>query len=332
MVGAGFRVGTRAAVALLALAAFTGSVRAQAYPSKPVRMLIGQPPGGVQDTLARAMANELSKAWGQPVTLDNRVGGTGLLAGITAAKAAPDGYTLFFSTATNMNTAQFLQKDAPYHPEKDFIPVVGLGQSFSVLIAGNHLGVSTTQEFVEKAKANPGKLNYGTFGVASASHFDTESLAREAGFKAVHIPYKGAVDVMTGLMGGQVDFAITALTAAIPLINSGKIKGLGYTGDKRAPSLPQVPTLKEQGYGNFETGGLFALYVRTGTAQAVIDKIAADASRIRETPEFQKKVLEANGMENLPLAGAALVKRFDYSRVEFQKRISGLDLQLNNAR
>jgi tripartite-type tricarboxylate transporter receptor subunit TctC len=301
---------------------------AQPYPAKPVRILIGQPPGGVQDTLARAMAQELAKLWGQPVTLDNRIGGTGVVAALAAARAAPDGYTIFFSTATNMNTAQFLQKDLPYHPEKDFIPVVGLAQGQSILLAGNHLGVNSARELVERAKANPGKLNYGSFGVASSSHFDSEALAKENGFKAVHVPYKGAVDVMTGLIGGHVDFAITALVAAIPLVNSGKLKGLGYTGEKRTAALPQVPTLREQGYGFFETGGLFAFYLQTGAPAAVMEKIAADSSRVRSSPAFLKDVIAANGMEDLPLQGAALAKRFQQSREDFASRIKGLDLQL----
>lgn len=301
---------------------------AQAYPFKPVRVLIGQPPGGVQDILARTMSLELQKLWGQPVTLDNRVGGTGVIAALAAARAAPDGYTIFFSTATNMNTAQFLQKDLPYHPEKDFIPVVALAQGQSILLAGNHLGVNTTRELIEKAKANPGKLNYGTFGVASSSHFDSEALQKENGFKAVHVPYKGAVDVMNGLIGGHVDFAITALVAAIPLVNSGKLKGLGYTGEKRTGALPQVPTLREQGYGHFETGGLFAFYLQTGASPAVMEKIAADTSRIRSSPAYLKDIIMANGMEDLPLSGAALVTRFQKSREDFASRIKGLDLQL----
>jgi tripartite-type tricarboxylate transporter receptor subunit TctC len=315
-------------MALAALASLPFTVSAQPYPSKPVKVLIGQPPGGVQDTLARAMAGELSKVWNQPVTLENRVGGTGVLAAVAAARAPADGYTIFFSTATNMNTAQFLQKDLPYHPEKDFIPVVGLAQAHSILIAGNHVGVNTAKELIDRAKANPGKLNYGSFGVASSSHFDVEALAKEAGFRAVHIPYKGAQEVMASLLGGQVDFAITAVVATIPLINGGKLKGLGFLGDKRAPALPQVPTLKEQGYGNFLTGGLFAFYVPTGTPQAVMDKIATDAARIRATPEFQKDVVIRNGMDDLPLQGAALVKFFQANREDFANRIKGLDLQL----
>ncbi len=307
---------------------FPATVLAQAYPSKPVRVLIGQPPGGVQDTVARAMVQELAKLWGQAVTLDNRVGGTGVVAALAAARAAPDGYTLFFSTATNMNTAQFLQKDLPYHPEKDFVPVVALAQGHTMLLAGNHVGVNTTRELIERARANPGKLNYGSFGIASSSHFDAEALAKENGLKVVHVPYKGALDVMTALLGGHVDFAITALVAAIPLVNAGKLKGLGYIGDTRAAALPQVPTLREQGYGFFESGGMFAFYVQTGTPVAVMDKIAADTSKIRASPAFQKDVITSNGMEDLPLQGAALVRRFQQSREDFANRIRGLDLQL----
>ncbi|MFM9971790.1 MAG: Bug family tripartite tricarboxylate transporter substrate binding protein [Burkholderiales bacterium] len=320
----------RLLVAICASASMLGSSvgQTQAYPSKPVRVLIGQPPGGVQDILARSMSAELAKVWGQPVTLDNRVGGTGVVAALAAARAAPDGYTIFFSTATNMNTAQFLQKDLPYHPEKDFIPVVALAQGQSILLAGNHVGVNSTKELIEKARANPGKLNYGTFGVASSSHFDAEALAKENNFKAVHVPYKGAVDVMNGLIGGHVDFAITALVAAIPLVNSGKLKGLGYTGEKRTVALPQVPTLREQGYGFFETGGLFAFYLQTGASPAVMEKIAADTNRIRSSPEYLKTVIIPNGMEDLPLHGAALVTRFQKSREDFADRIRGLDLQL----
>jgi tripartite-type tricarboxylate transporter receptor subunit TctC len=301
---------------------------AQAYPSKPVRIILGQPPGGIQDTLARSMAGELAKLWNQPVTLDNRVGATGVVAAVAAARAAPDGYTIFFSTATNMNSAQYLQKDLPYHPEKDFVPVAGLGQSFSMLVAGTHLGVNTTRELVEKARASPGKLNYGTFGVASAAHFDTESFAREAGIKVVHVPFKSVSEAIAAMLAGHVDFAIIALSSAIPPVNSGKLKGLGYLGARRAPALPQVPTLAEAGYGKFDSGGMFALYVPAGTPQAVIDRIATDTNKARSGEFFQQKVLAANGIEDLPLSGAALVKRFDQSRGEFLARIKGLDLQL----
>jgi tripartite-type tricarboxylate transporter receptor subunit TctC len=180
------------------------------------------------------------------------------VAAVVAAKSAPDGYTIFFSTSTNMNTAQFLQKNLPFHPEKDFVPVVGLAQTKSILVARNGLGVDSVKDLVALARSRPGVLNYGSFGVASAAHMDAEAFSRAAGFKATHVPYKGGGPVMTGLLAGEVDFAMTALTAAIPLVRQGKLKG-SRTGDHRVGALPQMPTLAEAGYGGFETGGMFAV-------------------------------------------------------------------------
>ena len=323
---------SRCALAMAAAAcAALGAVNAyaQAYPAKPVRILIGQPPGGVQDTLLRGLTQELGKVWGQPVVMENRVGGTGAVAAVAAARAAPDGYTIFFSTSTNMNTAQFLQKNLPYHPEKDFIPVVGMGQTKSIMVAGNHVPANTVKELVALAKAKPGALNYGSFGVGSAAHLDAAAFSKVAGFTAVHVPYKSGPAVMTALLAGEVDFGLTGLTAAIPLVNAGKIKGLAYTGEQRAAAIPQVPTLAEAGYGGFDSGGMFALYVPTGTPQAVMDKIANDVTAIRSTQTFREKVLIANGMEDFPLQGAALIARLQQSRQDFATRIKGLDIIMN---
>jgi tripartite-type tricarboxylate transporter receptor subunit TctC len=320
---------TLPAVALVAGCFFAAMAAAQtSYPVKPVRIIVGQPPGGVQDTLARAMSEELTKVWGQPVTMDNRVGGVGVVAAVAAARSAPDGYTIFFSTSTNMNSAQFLRGDQPYHPEKDFVPVVGLAVTKSILAARNGLGVKTVKELVALARSKPGALNYGSFGVASAAHFDAEALANAGGFTATHIPYKSGPEVMTALLAGQVDFAMTALTAAIPLINSGKLTGLAYTGEKRAKALPKVPTLDEAGYKGLETGGLFALYVPAGTPTAIMDKIGEDASRIRSSKAFQENVIQRHGMEDFPLQGAALIRRLQQSRQDFATRIKGLNLNL----
>lgn len=316
-------------LAVAALGFVSVAATAQGYPAKPVRVIIGQPPGGVQDTLLRGITNELSRVWGQAVTLEHRVGGTGVVAAVAAARAAPDGYTIFFSTSTNMNTAQFLQKNLPYSPEKDFIPVVGMGQTKSIMVAGNHVPANSVKELVALAKAKPGALNYGSFGVGSAAHLDVEAFGKAAGFTATHVPYKSGAEVMTALMAGQVDFGMTGLTAAIPLVNGGRIKGLSYTGDQRAAAIPQVPTLAEAGYGGFETGGMFALYVPAGTPQAIMDKIANDTTAIRSTAAFREKVLTANGMEDFPLQGAALIARLQKSREDFAGRVKGLNIVMN---
>lgn len=306
-----------------------GVTLAQSYPAKPVRVIIGQPPGGVQDTLLRGMTQELTRLWGQAVSLEHRVGGTGVIAAVAAARAGPDGYTIFFSTSTNMNTAQFLQKNLPYNPEKDFTPVVGMGQTKSILVAGNHVAANSVRELVALAKAKPGVLNYGSFGVGSAAHLDVEAFSKAAGFTATHVPYKSGAEVMTALMAGQVEFGMTGLTAAIPLVGAGRVKGFSYTGEQRAPAIPQVPTMAEAGYGGFETGGMFSLYVPVGTQQTVMDKIANDASAIRSTLAFREKILIANGMEDLPLQGAALIARLQKSREDFAGRVKGLNIVMN---
>jgi tripartite-type tricarboxylate transporter receptor subunit TctC len=185
------------------------------------------------------------------------------------------------------------------------------------------------QDLVKLAKAKPGVLNYGSFGVASAAHFDAEALAQAAGFKATHVPYKGGAAVMSALLAGEVDFAMTALTAAIPLVKAGKLKGLAYTGDERSSALPQMPTLAEAGYSGFETGGLFALYVATGTPQPVIDKIANDMGRIRSSAEFKQNILYRNGMEDFPLQGKALIARLQKSREAFADRVKVLGLRID---
>jgi tripartite-type tricarboxylate transporter receptor subunit TctC len=167
-----------------------------------------------------------------------------------------------------------------------------------------------------------------TFGIASAAHFDTESFARETGIQVVHVPFKSVTEALTAMLAGRVDFGIIALSSAIPPHKSGKAKALGYLGPKRTPALPDVPTLNEIGLGKFESGGMFAFYVPTGTPQAVMDKIAADTNKARSGEFYQQKVLAANGIEDLPLSGAALIKRFDDSRGEFLKRIKGLKLEL----
>ena len=315
----------------MAGAAALGAIEAaaQAYPSKPVRVLIGQPPGGVQDTLLRGVTTELTRVWGQAVTLEHRVGATGVVAAVAAARSAPDGYTIFFSTSTNMNTAQFLQKNLPYSPEKDFIPVVGMGQTKAIMVAGKHVPANNVRELVALAKAKPGALNYGSFGVGSSAHLDVEAFAKAAGFTATHVPYKSGAEVMTALMAEQVDFGMTGLTAAIPLVNSGRLKGLSYTGDQRAAAIPQVPTLAEAGYGGFETGGMFSLYVPAGTPQAIMDKIANDTTAIRSTAVFREKILTANGMEDFPLQRAALIARLQKSREDFALRVKGLDIVMN---
>jgi tripartite-type tricarboxylate transporter receptor subunit TctC len=309
----------------LALAGPAASV-AQTYPAKTVRIIIGLPPGGTPDMLARGVAQELTKLWGQPVIVENRVSVGDIVAATAVAKSAPDGYTILLSPSTTMNTAQFLRRNLPYDPARDFLPVVGLAQTQAYLVASNKLPANSLQELVALARARPGALNYGSWGIGSAAHLDAEALARAAGVRFTHIPYKGAAAFMNALVAGEIDFVFGSPTT-VPLVKQGRVKALAYTGRERSKLLPDVPTLAETGY-DFESVGMFTLYVPAGTGSAVVDKIAGDVSQARATPAFQK-IIAQNGMEDFPLQGSALIARLQQSRERFAERIKGLDIKLD---
>jgi tripartite-type tricarboxylate transporter receptor subunit TctC len=310
---------------VLLLAAAAG--QAQTYPAKPVRLIIGLPPGGLIDTLARGVATELARIWGQPVIVENRPGGTDTIAATAVARSAPDGYTIYLTTSTNMNTAQFLRRNLPYDPVRDFIPVVGLTQTQEILTVNNRLPVANVHEFVAYARARPGELNYGSFGIASAGHLEAEAFASVTGTRFTHVPYKGVADLMRALVAGEVDFAWTGMTNAIPLVKQGQVKAMVYTGKKRSRALPQVPTLAEAGY-EFDAGGLISLYVPAGTPKAIVERIAADASQARENPAFRERYIFGNGMEDFPVQGAELAARLQQSREAYGSRVKGLDIKL----
>lgn len=314
-------------LALVLVLSGAGGALAQAYPSKPVRMIIGLPPGGLVDTLARGVAYELTKVWGQTVIVENRPGATDAIAAAAVAKSAPDGYTIYLSTSTNMFTAQFLRRNLPYDPVRDFIPVVGLTQTQQILTVNTKVPAKNVQEFVALARAKPGELTYGSFGIASAGHLDAEAFAKVSGTRYRHVPYKGVADLMRGLVAGEVDFAWTGMTNAIPLVKQGRIRPMVYTGKQRWPALPDVPTVGEAGF-EFETGGMLIIFVPAGTPRDLTDKIAADTNRVRAMPSFREKFIIAGGMEELPYHGAALVAQMQRARENFAARVKSLDIKL----
>ena len=313
--------------ALLASIAFA-QARAQTFPVKPVHIVVGLPPGASIDTLARGVSQELSRTWSHPVIVDNRVGAGDIIAATAVAKSAPDGHTILFSTSTNMNTAQFLRRNLPYDPSSDFVPVVGLTQTQALFVASNKLPVSNVRELVALARAKPGSLNYGSWGIASAGHLDGEAFAKVSGARFTHIPYKGGAAVMTALVAGEVDFAFSGLTPAIPLVKQGQIKALAYTGPKRLAVLPQVPTLAETGF-SVKSVGIYSLYAPAGTPKPIVERIAADTIQVCALPAFREKYIYTNGMEELFLQGPELVARLRESSDEFASRVQGLNINLD---
>ena len=316
------------AVALFLACFATSAALAQTYPAKPVRIIVSAAPGGLQDQIGRAMAPELSGIWGQPVIIDNHVGAGDVIAATAASKAPPDGYTIFFSNSVGMDTAQFLRRNLAYDPVKSFEPAVGIMLTHGVLVVSNKLPVSNVRELVELAHAKPRVLNYGSFGVGSASHLDVAAFARAARIELTHVPYKGVPAVVRALIAGEVDLVIGSLASYVPPARQGQIKALAHTGPQVSRRIPEVPTLASSGY-DLQREGLHVFYVSAGTPRAIIERIAADVGKVRDKAEFREKHFYAIGMEEFAAQGAELAARLQRSRDNFAATIKGLGIRLD---
>jgi tripartite-type tricarboxylate transporter receptor subunit TctC len=315
------------AAALLAALAFAATALAQSpvpFPAKPVHVVLPVPPGGLQDSLARAMGSELTKRWGQPVLVENRAGGNGIVAGNAVAKSPPDGHTLWMGTVVQLSNDLIPGRSVPFDPAKDLVPVIALVEAGSVLVVWQQSPAKTLQDLVSYAKKNPGLLNYGSFGVGSLPHIDTIALAYETGMDVVHIPYKGGPEILQAILAGQITFSIVGITATLPLIQQGRLRALAYGGTKRSSSLPDVPTFPEAGIKGYTTGGWFGWFAPAGTPRAAIDRIAADASRLITTPEFRDKFIHAAGLEVTNLLPDAFAEQVRADRAQYSARLKGL--------
>lgn len=323
----------RRATALALLAAWASAwlphVNAQSYPTRPVRIIVPVPPGGIQDTVARAISFELTKAWGQTVLVDNRPGATGIIAAELVAKSPPDGYTLFMTDSVTWMTNQFLRPKLPYDPVKDFQTVVGLVRTGNILVAPPDFPAANLQELIALARAKPGELTYGSFGLGSSPHVDTEAISALAGIKMVHIPYKGGPEILKGLLGGQISFSLTGLQPALPLVRQGRLKALAYGGPQRSPTLPDVPTLSESGLPGFESGAWFGWLAHSGVPAPVVSKVAADVARIIAAPAFREKYITGVGFELLNLTSDQFEQLMQATRAQYGPRLKALNLRLD---
>jgi len=323
-----------AGAALLTAALICGPAIGQVtnYPTKPVRMVIPYPPGGAVDTLARATGNELSKAWGQPVVIESKPGAAGVTAAAAVGQSAADGYTLFFSDLVPFTITPFLQRDLPYDPIKDFAAVIALVSSSSMLVVAKSFPANTVGEFITAAKAKPGSINFGSWGIASTAHLDTEELSAAAGISMTHVPYKGAADMFRGLLAGDVQAAFISLGAASPQIKQGLVRPLAYGAAKRALLMPEIPTMAESGLpglGNFAVGSCLGLFVPAATPRAIINKIAADAARVSSAQAFRERFVEGVGFEVYGLPPDQFTKLLDDSRVKYEVLLKRLKLEIN---
>ncbi len=282
----------------------------QSYPVKPVRILIGFSPGGPIDVLGRAMAQNLNEAWGQPVVVENRPGASGNIAMLAVAHAPPDGHTLVIATASSLTVNQYLYSKLGYDPVRDFVPITQLAKVENVLVVNSGVPAKTVQELIEAAKQRPGTLTFGSPGNGSQAHLKGELLKLLTGIDIVHVPYKGDGPAMTDLLGGRITMMFGFTPSVRPHIASGGLRVLGAASAKRLPTLPDLPTLAEQGLPGLDSATWYGLMAPAGTPSEIIEKIYADVRRVLYQPKLKQTLdsLGADPVGNSPPELATMMK------------------------
>jgi len=288
-------------VAVLAFAASSGAI-AQAYPAKPVRILIGQSPGGATDFFARLFALKLNEAWKQPVVVEPRPGAAGSIAAELTAKAAPDGYTLLLSTAGQVVLNPHLTK-LSYDPLTDLTPVAYLAGLSLLLVAHPSVPVKSVKELIALAKARPGSLNHGSGGTGSPAHLAMELLKGKTGTKMTHVPFKGVGPSVTALVAGEIDVSFASISATQSFIRAGRLRALAISTPKRSPALPEVPTVAEAGVPGYQVTSWYGFFGPPGMSADIVNRIHAEVARVLGMPGVRDRILGQGGEPgNLTLA------------------------------
>jgi tripartite-type tricarboxylate transporter receptor subunit TctC len=277
------RIAALAAGLLLA-----ASAAAQSWPQKPVRFIVPFPPGGATDISARLVGQELQDMWGQTVVIENRGGAAGGIGAAEAARAAPDGYTLFFPSGSVVTANQHIYAKMAYDPEKDFVPVTNVVSGPQVLVVPAASPYKSVTELIAGAKANPGKLNFGSAGIGSQTHLAAENFVSSARIDALHVPYRGEGPALNDLVAGQTSFMVTNVAAAVGFINQGRLRALGVTSKAEFPLLPGVPAIAKTLPG-FENTGWFGIVAPTGTPQEIVQKVYRDTKKALESSRLKAR-------------------------------------------
>ena len=288
-----------AAGLMLALAALNAASQPAAYPNKPVRLIVGAPPGGGNDIMARLIAQKLSEGLGQQVVVENRPGAGATIATDLVAKSAPDGYTLFMTPSAHALSPSIYRK-LPFDPVKDFAAIGQMAAVPLVVIVNMSLPAASLRELIALARARPGSLNFGSGGSGAAQHLATEFLKSLAGIEMVHVPYKGSGQAIPDLIGGQIQLMIEPLPSALPHIRGGKVRALAVTTRQRSASLPDVPTAEEAGLSGFEVMAWYGLLAPAGTPAAVVSRLNAEMNKALAQPAMRDS-LAAQGA--IPVSG-----------------------------
>jgi len=277
-------------LSMLCIAALcAGQALAQAYPTKPVRLVVPFPPGGPTDILGRAIGAKLGELLGQPVIIDNRGGAGGGIGADNVAKSAPDGYSLLLGTTGTHTINPNLYSKLPYDPIKDFAPISLVVKYLNILVVNPKVPAKNVAELIALARQKPGQITFGSAGNGSSNHLTAEMLASMSGVKMQHIPYKGSGPALNDVIAGQIDFMFDQYSTVGPNIKAGKLRAIGIATKERHPLLPDVPTIAETIPG-FEVSPWYAMFAPAGTPKPIIDKLNADLVKVMNSPEIRERM------------------------------------------
>ena len=274
------------AVASLALTFGLSSAQAQEYPNKPIKMIVGFSAGSISDNTARVVAEQAEKTLGQSIVVENIPGAGATLAAARAAKSPADGYTILFGTVGTFASNAAVHEKLPYDSIKDYAHVSLICKTYMVLIINPKLPINNVKEFVEYAKARPGKLTYGSYGMGSFAHLLAASFSDTTAIETVHVPYKGSLPAITALMAGEIDFMIDTLPSAVPFIKQNRIKALAISSPERFEATPEIATFAESGYPQFKPNGWWGIAAPANTPKAIVQKLNAAISEALKTPDL----------------------------------------------
>ena len=279
-------------LAAMAAHALAGVATAQGFPAKTLRIVIAYPVGGGADYTARPIAQKLTERWGQPVVIDSRSGGSAMIGADHVAKSPPDGYTMLLSASSEVSLNVTLFKKMPYDPVRDLQPITLIGTTPPLLLAHPSLPARNVKELVALARAHPGSLNYASIGTGSPQHFAGELMKTTFRIQMTHVPYKGAAPALIDVVGGHVPIGLVAPTTAVQHVKAGRLRALAVTSEKRSGSMPDVPTVAEQGAPGFDIVQWYAMWLPARTPRDIVDKLHDEIARIIQTPDFRQKQQE----------------------------------------
>ena len=286
-------------VALAAALAVVANASAQGYPGRPITLVVGFAPGGGTDTVARVMQKKLGELLGQTIVVENRAGAGGIIAADLVSKAAPDGYTILLATIAALAVAPHLNSKLPYNPLRDFAPISMATVSGNVLVVNPSLPARNIAEYVKEANSRPGGLPYGTSGVGSAGNLAGELFRLTAKANLIHVPYKGGGPAMSDLLGGQIPSVFASATTAVPQVKSGKLRALGTTSAKRSATMPEVPTIAEQGYPGYEATNWYAFVGPAKLPKDIVLRLNREIVKTLRDPETYAAIFK-QGEEPTP--------------------------------